>query len=163
MLALLGVMAVAATPSVGGFLTAGKSRAFEADRRTLQAAVDNWRTDVANRATTPWPTVGGIQGALADGSNDGIDRGTESSVIKITSLSDAGYIVRTDSVKSFAYSTSPASGTGATNLPVGSYVWYVDTKGLVQGRYWADSATNPGRIDASELAVSDGFVSDTYP
>lgn len=163
-LALLAVMAAAASPSVVGYLTTGKGRAFETDRRTLQAAVDAWRTDVANRATAPWPTVGSIQGALADGSSDGVDRGSDSSVIKISTLSGVGTIVRTDSVKSFAYSTSsPASETGATNSPVGSYVWYVDTNGLVQGRYWTDSATNPGRIDASELAGSDGYVSGVYP
>ncbi len=163
MLALLAMMAATASPSVAGYLTTGKSRAFETDRRTLQAAVDAWRTDVANRAITPWPTVGGIQGALADGNDDGIDCGSDSSVIKISTLYGAGSIVSTGSIKSFAYSTSPASGTGATNSPIGSYVWYVDTNGLVQGRYWTDSVTNPGRINASELAGSDGYVSGVYP
>lgn len=162
---VLGVLAAVAVPSITGYLRSGETRAFEIDQRLLQSAVDSWRTDVANRTSTAWPTVGGIKGALADTSSDGVDIGTDSSVIKISLLSTAGYIVGTDPVKSFAYSTSPSSGTGATNSPVGSYVWYVDSNGLVQGHYWTDSATNPGRIDniASELSGSDGLVTGVYP
>jgi len=162
-IAILGVIAAVAVPSMTGYLRSGETRAFEIDQRLLQAAVDSWRTDVANRATSTWPTVGGIQGPLADGLANGVDIGTDSSVIKISLLSTAGYIVGADGVKSFAYSTSPSSGTGATNSPVGSYVWYVDSSGFVKGRYWTDSTTNVGRIDAGELAVSDGFESGVYP
>jgi type II secretory pathway pseudopilin PulG len=162
-LGVFGVTAAVAVPSVRGFFSQGESRAFETDQRMLQGAVDAWRTDIVNRATSGWPTVSGIQGALADGSNDGIDLGTDSTVIKISLLSTAGSIVGNDRVKSFAYSTSPPSGTGATNSPVGSYVWYVDSNGLVNGRYWTDSITNVGRIDAGELAASDGPESGVYP
>ena len=164
-LAVLGVLAAVAYPKLTGYINNAEPRAFEIDQRLLQAAVDSWRTDVANRATSGWPTVGGIKGALADGSANGVDIGTDSSVIKLSLLSTAGYIVGTDGVKSFAYSTSPSSGTGATNLPVGSYVWYVDSSGFVKGSYWTDTATNPGRIDniAAELPGPDGFTAGVYP
>jgi len=161
--AVLGVLAAIAMPSVSGYLSSSKSRAFETDKRTLQAAVDAWRTDVVNRTSAAWPTVGGIQGALADGSANGVDIGTDSTAVKISTLATAGYISGADGVKSVAYSTSPSSGTGATNSPVGSYVWYVDSNGLVQGRYWIESDVNVGRIDLAELAAADGFASGVYP
>lgn len=164
-LAVLGVLAAVAYPKLTGYINNAEPRAFDIDQRLLQAAVDSWRTDVANRATSGWPTVGGIKGPLADGSADGVDIGTDSTVIKISLLSTSGYIVGTDGVKSFAYSTSPSSGTGATNSPVGSYVWYIDSSGFVKGSYWTDSATNPGRIDSSaaELPGPDGYTAGVYP
>ncbi|MBI4215974.1 MAG: prepilin-type N-terminal cleavage/methylation domain-containing protein [Chloroflexi bacterium] len=160
-LAVLAVLGAVVVPQVTGFLGRGKERAFDADRRILQAAVDAWRTDVANRSGNPWPTVGGVKGALADSGSDGVDIGTDSTVIKISLLNTGNYIKGTDSVKSFAYSTG--TGTGATNSPVGSYIWYIDTNGVVQGNRWTDTATGAGIVNLAEKAASDGFATDVYP
>lgn len=160
--ALLGILSAIAVPSLLGYLHSSEPRGFEVDRRVLQAAVDAWRSDVVNRSTSGWPTVGGTNGPLADLAGDGVDIGATSTVIKLSVLVTAGYIPGFDAVKSFAYST-PGSGTGATNSPAGSYVWYVDSNGLVQGRMWTDSAVTPGRIDLSELASADGFAEGVYP
>ena len=160
-LAVLAVLAAIVIPNVAGFVSRGKERAFDADRRLLQASVDAWRTDIANRSWNPWPTVGGVKGALADSVALGVDTSTTAStVIKVSLLTTGNYLKGNDVMKSFAYSTG--TGTGATNTPVGSYVWYIDTNGLVQGRRWTDTTTNPGIINLAEVP-SDGFVTDVYP
>ena len=159
-LAVIGVLAAIAIPNVTGFLSQGKHSAFDADQRILQAAVDGWRTDIYNRPGNQWPTVGGWKGPLTDTGVDGVDIGTDSTVIKISLLSTGGQLKGTDVVRSFAYSTG--TGTGATNSPIGSYVWYVDNSGRVQARKWTDTDSD-GIVDLGEVAVSDGFVTDVYP
>ncbi|GEM_PF-344448 len=161
-LAVLAVLAAVVIPNVSGFLGRGKERAFDTDKRLLQAAVDAWRTDIANRAGNPWPTVGGVKGALSDNVLLGVDTSaTTSTVIKVSLLTTGTYLKGNDVVKSFAYSTG--TGTGATNSPVGSYVWYIDSNGLVQPRRWTDTAAEPDIITVAELAGSDGYVTDVYP
>lgn len=159
-LAVLAILAAVAIPNVTGFLSRGKQDAFNVDQRILQAAVDAWRTDISHRTGSPWPTVGGGKGALTDTGSDGVDIGTDSTVIKISLVVTDGYLKGNDVVKSFAYSTG--TQTGATNSPPGSYVWYADNSGRVQARRWTDTDSN-GVIALSELAGSDGFVTDVYP
>jgi len=160
-LAVLGVLAAVVVPNVTGFLGRGKDRGWEADRRLLQGAVDAWRTDTTSRGGNPWPTVGGVAGALADSGSNGVDIGTDSTVIKVSLLTTGNYIKGNDAVRSFAYSTG--TGTGATNAIVGSYVWYIDANGLVQARQWTDTSTGAGVVNLAEVAASDGFVTDVYP
>ena len=159
-LAVIGMLAAIAVPNVTGFLSSGKHTAFDADQRILQAAVDGWRTDIYQRAGNQWPTVGGGKGPLVDAPANGVDIGTDSTVIKVGLLSTGGQLKGTDAVKSFAYSTG--TGTGATNSPIGSYVWYVDSSGRVQARKWTDTDSD-GVIALSELAGTDGFATDVYP
>ncbi len=167
-LAVLAVLAAVVIPNVSGFLGRGKERAFSRDRDIIQAAVDAWRTDVGSRGGNPWPTIGSsaATGAIAgctDVAADGIDVNDVAagcSIIKVSNLATT-YLKATDSVKSFAYTTGTA--TGATNSPVGSYVWYIDANGLVQARRWTDTATGAGIVNVAELAASDGFVADVYP
>ncbi|MBI2919034.1 MAG: prepilin-type N-terminal cleavage/methylation domain-containing protein [Chloroflexi bacterium] len=168
-LAVLAVLAAVVIPNVSGFLGRGKERAFDADKRLLQAAVDAWRTDIANRSGNPWPTVGGVKGDLADNGVLGVDTSTSTStVIKVSLLTTGTYLKGNDVVKSCAYSNNSASppvnsgGNGCSNVPVGSYVWYIDSNGLVQPRRWTDTAAEPGVITLAELAAA-GFVTDVYP
>jgi len=160
-LAVMAVLAAVVVPNVTGFLGRGKERSWNADQGILQAAVDSWRTDISNRVGNSWPTVGGVKGALADSGADGVDIGTDSTVIKVSDLVTDNYIKSTDAVKSFAFSTG--TGSGATNSPVGSYVWYIDTNGLVQGQSWTDTTTAAGIVNLAELSGSDGFTTDVYP
>ena len=161
-LAVMAVLAAVVIPNVAGFLSRGKERAFDADRRILQSAVDAWRSDVGARSGNPWPTVGGVKGALADNAALGVDTSaTTSTVIKVSLLTTGNYIKGNDAVKSFAYSTGTA--TGATNVPIGSYVWYVDSNALVQARQWTDTATNVGIINLAEANSTIGFITDIYP
>ncbi len=161
-LAVLAVLAAVVIPNVSGFLGRGKERAFSRDRDILQATVDAWRTDVGSRGGNPWPTVGGVKGALADADANGVDVGTDSTVIKVSLLTTGAYLKGNDVVKSFAYTTG-TTGTGATNAVVGSYIWYIDANGLVQGNRWTDTATGVGIVNLAEKAASDGFATDVYP
>ena len=168
-LAVLAVLAAVVVPNVAGFLGRGKERGFDSDRRILQAAVDAWRTDVGARAGNKWPTITDSNGAVTsvncteDGvETNGVDVGvidTNCHLLEISSLAPT-YIKGTDVVRSFAYSTG--TDTDATNSPAGSYIWYVDASGLVQGKRWTDSDSD-NVIDASEIAASDGMVADVYP
>jgi prepilin-type N-terminal cleavage/methylation domain-containing protein len=165
-LAVLGVLAAVVVPNVAGFVTRGKDRSFEADRRLLQSAVDAWRTDVSNRAGNPWPTLTGNKGSIAtcaDDAADGIDVGTINAnchIVKISNLTP-NYLKGADALKSFAYSTGTAAG--ATNSPVGSYVWYIDTNGLVQARRWTPASSSDTTVAIAEVAGTDGMVADVYP
>jgi prepilin-type N-terminal cleavage/methylation domain-containing protein len=169
-MAVLGVLAAVVVPNVGGFVTRGKDRSFEADRRMLQSAVDAWRTDVGNRAGNPWPTLTGSKGAATSCAEsgvetNGVDVGTiqaDCHIIKISELYPS-YLKGADAVKSFAYSTGTA--TGATNSPAGSYVWYVDANGLVQAKRWTPASTSDTTVGAvgGEVASGDGMVTDVYP
>jgi len=157
-LAVLAVLAAVAIPNVTGFLGRGKREAFEADQRLLQAAVDGWRTDIRSRAGNPWPTVGGVKGTPTDANDDDdfVDGGDTNSFIKISELVDGGYLKGYDVVKSFKYAALVTGATGATNSPVGSYYWYVNTNGVVTG--WYDTNDNKV-VDGGET----GFQTDIYP
>lgn len=164
-LAVLAVLAAVVIPSVSGYLSRGKERAFESDRRLLQAAVDGWRTDVSHRAGNPWPTVGAVKGTPADNSGpvdgDYVDAGDVNSFIKISDLVTDGYLKGADTVKSYKY--APVTTYGATGVPTtskGSYLWYVDTTGLVQAYRWDDANTD-SKIDLLELTAD--FVPGVYP
>ena len=161
-LAVLGILAAIVIPNTLGYVGRSKNTGFDQDKRLLQTAVTAWRSDPANSAGNAYPTVGTGKGALVDSGAGGVDIGTDSTAIKISELVDDGYVDALDSVKSMGYSTG--TGTGATNTPKGSYVWYVDTNGRVQGRRWTTSANDANNIvNLGELAGSDGYVTDVYP
>jgi len=160
-LAVLAVLAAIVVPNVSGFLGRGKARSFESDQRILQAAVDAWRTDIESRKGGKWPTVSEGKGALADADTDGVDIGTDSTVLDIAELSSDGYIAGTDVVRSFAYSAG--TETGATNTPIGSYIWYVNSSGRVTGVQWEDDANSDDVIDLGEKNSTEGFITDVYP
>ncbi|MBI2853976.1 MAG: prepilin-type N-terminal cleavage/methylation domain-containing protein [Chloroflexi bacterium] len=157
-LAVLGVLAAIVVPNVAGYIEQGKQRAFNADRNVLQAAVDAWRTDTANRVGNAWPTVGGVKGtptdALADG--DFVDTGDTNSIIKVSDLSTGNFLKGTDAVKSFKFSSTVTGTTGATNSPVGSYYWFIDSSGVVTGWYDTD---DDKVVDTGET----GFQAGVYP
>ena len=160
-ISVLGILAMIVVPNVVGFTAASKARSFEGDTEILKAAVIAWRSDPANSAGDNWPTVGGGRGPLVDSPANGVDIGSDSTVISLTDLVAGNYLEATDAVKSFGYSTG--TGTGATNPRPGSYVWYINASGIVEGRRWTDSAISPGIILLAKLAASDGFVTDVYP
>ncbi|MBI2854887.1 MAG: type II secretion system protein [Chloroflexi bacterium] len=154
-LAVLGVLAAIVVPNVAGYVRQGKQRSFTADQRILQAAVDAWRTDTANRVGNAWPTVGGVKGTPSAGvDTDFVDTGDTNSIIKVSDLSTGSFIKSTDTVKSFKYSDTVTGTTGATNSPVGSYYWFIDSGGLVIG--WYD-ANDDKVVDSGETGFQDGI------
>ena len=54
-MAVMAVLIAIVIPNLTGFLGMGKSRSYEADRRTIQAAVDAYFTDEDHPNT--WPSV----------------------------------------------------------------------------------------------------------
>lgn len=158
-LAVLGVLAAIVVPNVSGFLEQGKQRAFDSDEKILQASVDAWRTDFANRAGNSWPTVGGVTGTPSIGSGGsgvfGSGTGGINSIINIASLNTGNFIRGTDAVKSFRYGTVTGAA-GATNSPIGSYYWFVNSTGEVTG--WYDANSN-NAVDSGET----GYQTGMYP
>jgi len=111
-LAVLGIMAAVVVPNMTGFLGRGKDRAYETDRRVLQASVDAYYTDTLARPGTPkYPTGNGSGGSA--GTN---------TYINASHLVSGKYLRE---APQSAGSNNGASGSG-------SYSWYVDADGLVQ-------------------------------
>lgn len=112
-LAVLGILAAVVVPNMTGFLGRGKDRSYEADRRTIQAAVDAYYTDTVSRPGRPrFPTGSGGTGGAA---------GT-ATYVNVSQLVTGKYLRE---APQSASSDNGASGSG-------SYSWYVDADGLVQ-------------------------------
>ncbi|MBI2856919.1 MAG: prepilin-type N-terminal cleavage/methylation domain-containing protein [Chloroflexi bacterium] len=152
-LAVLGILAAIVVPNVAGYIEQGKQRSLVADQRILQASVDAWRTDVANRVGNAWPTVGGVKGTPLKGADSTFSgTGGLNSIIKISDLTSGNFLKGNDVVKSFKFNTTTGA-TGATNSPVGSYYWYIDSSGVVNPWYDDDS---DDVMDSSENAYEAG-------
>ncbi len=173
MLAVLAVLAAVVVPSVSGFLGRSKERAWEADQRTLNAAVAGWRGDVAKRASDHlWPTIGakstsdnigGTIGDPVDGNGDGdfMDASDNNTFIDIKELADENYLDGADAVES-ALVDATNLGTTNTNSPGGSYAWYIDSKGGMQSWYPRDDTLGtPGAVDIDESEK--GYQTGVYP
>ncbi len=157
-LAVLGILAAIVVPNVSGYIEQGKQRSLVADQRILQTSVDAWRTDFANRVGNAWPTVGGVKGTPTDANADGdfVDTGDTNSIIKLSDLTTGNLLKGNDVMKSFKFSATVTGTTGATNSPVGSYYWYVNSSGVVTA--WYD--TNDDKIvDSGET----GYIAGVYP
>lgn len=114
-LALLGLMMAIVVPSLGGFLGRGKDRAYQSDRRVIQAAVDAYYTDTSTRlGARVFPTGNGTSGSA--GTN---------TYIKMDHLVSGGYL--DDVPQSATTNNTATSGKG-----LGTYSWYVDANGKAQ-------------------------------
>ncbi len=154
-LAVLGILAAIVVPNVSGYIAQGKQRSLTADQRILQASVDAWRTDFASRVGNSWPTVGGVKGTPTDANADGdlVDSGDTNSILKISDLTTGNLLKGNDVVKSFKFATLVTGTTGATNSPVGSYYWYVNSAGVVTA--WYD-ANDDKIVGSTETGYQDG-------
>src|SRR3989304_4541908 len=84
-LAVVAILATVLVPVLTGFTGGGKEDSYRLDQRTLQAAVDRWRTDVTKRLGQPWPVLDpvGCIGAPSPNCNSYLD---------IKKLADEGYL-----------------------------------------------------------------------
>ena len=125
---LLALLAAVAIPNVTGFLSRGKSSAFDTDRELLQMAVDVWQSTIAKTSGRPYPILLGGQECLGklelstglpkqDGCNPYLDIGA---------LADEGLLRNRSTIKS----VDTSKNTTATNMD-GSYGWFINTDGLV--------------------------------
>ena len=111
-LALIGILLAVVVPNLGGFFGRGKDRAYDADRRLVQAAVDGYYTDFAKRpGTRKYPTANGNGAASA----------TTNGYINFTHLVSESYL---RNVPDSAGSDNP----GGSN---GTYSWWVQLSGVV--------------------------------
>ena len=119
-LAILAILIAVVVPNLTGFLGKGKESSFEADRDTIQAAVAVYYTNSAT--ANKWPTM------TSDGTA-GTGRGASSEAagayINFTLLDDLRLF---ESIPSSADSTYNTGGSAT-----GSYGWYIDSYGTVQG------------------------------
>ncbi len=159
-LSVLAILAAVIVPNVAGYLGRSKERAWDADRNVLQAAVDSYRTDIGKRSGNAWPTsdnktIG--KPVVTDNATDGIASGATNrkGIIDIGVLADESYLKSADAVKSARTGSSYHSTAG--NTVSGSYVWYIDSKGVVHSMCFAVTS------DGSASGWKDDFVSNVYP
>lgn len=156
-LAVLGVLAAIVIPNVSGFLGRGKERAWEADRNILQAAVDAWRTDIGQRSANAWPIVTGPPYVL--GIPTVVDGAVtvKNGIIDMTDLYNAAgtqnYLKGTDAVKSALKAENLS-----TQTQDGSYIWYIDTDGVVKSILFDRNLATPA-VDVAKT----NFQTDVYP
>ena len=111
-LALIGILLAVVVPNLGGFFGRGKDRAYEADRRLIQGAVDGYYTDFARRPRTgKYPTAKGNGAASA----------TTNGYINFTHLVSEQYL---RNVPDSASSDNPGGSAG-------TYSWWVQLSGVL--------------------------------
>ncbi len=157
-LAVMAILAAVIIPNVSGYLGKSKERAWEADRNVLQAAVDSYRTDIGKRSGNVWPLVTGPPYVLGIPTVEAGAITATKGVIDVTKLYSAtdpseNYLKGTDSLKS-AYKLANKS----TQTQDGSYIWYVDTDGVVKSVLYNRDLAIPV-VDASKT----GFQTNVYP
>ncbi len=146
-LSVLAILAAIIVPNVSGYLGRSKQRAWDADRNIMQSAVDSYRTDISKRSGNRWPTMGQTsenrtvtvlgEPVLSASTtapytvNVTVGQNTQKGIIDIGVLVTEGYLKSADTVKS----ANTDIHTTATNSPSGSYVWYIDTGGVVHSKY----------------------------
>lgn len=132
-LAVMGILAAAVVPNVGGFLDRGKAESFDGDRKALQTAVDSYKSDTSKR------TGGQTYPVLGSDNCVGTPTTTCNSYIDIGVLASEGYLSGADAVSS----ADLEKNTTATNDPSGSYGWYIDTDSSVKADPVFDGSTYP--------------------
>ncbi len=122
-LALIGILLAVVVPNLGGFFGRGKDRAYDADRRLIQAAVDVYYTDFARRpGVRRYPTAGGY----------GAESASANAYVNFTHLVGETYL---RNVPDSASSHNPGGSRR------GTYSWWVQLSGVVtstpthNGRY----------------------------
>jgi prepilin-type N-terminal cleavage/methylation domain-containing protein len=118
-LSILAILIAIVVHNLAGFLGRGKQSSFEADKDTIQAAVDAYYTGSATK--NRWPTNGGGIGAAAS-----------TNYIDFSDLTTNRYLEAMPNSASGTYHTAPSTRSG-------SYGWYIDTSGTVQA--WNGSGT----------------------
>ena len=133
LLVVLAVMALLASllaPNVAGFLTSGKKKAYNAERETLQLAIDTWRNVVAKSSPLLYPILTGGEQTACLGTIDSLGNPNVAGCnpyLDIEALRDEGFIRNIAAVKS----ANTSRNTTAKNKPSGSYGWFVNTGALV--------------------------------
>jgi type II secretory pathway pseudopilin PulG len=149
-LAVLAIIASALVPYYRGQREVQRENGWKADKASLQDAVYRWLTDTSD-GPVGFPTLGGSSGTPLDANGDGDfdDSGDVNSFIDIGALADRGLLDGRDAIRS----ASTALNTTAHN-PGGSYGWYLDAAGEVQG--WYDANRN-NRVDSGEVGYRPGL------
>jgi type II secretory pathway pseudopilin PulG len=151
-LAVLAIIASALVPYLRNLTEEQKGSAWQEDKERLQDAVTAYLPDGASDSDSP--TIGGASGTPLDANGDGDfdDPSDVNSFIDIGSLSRKDLLGGSDTVGS----ADTTRNTTATNNGNGSYGWYLDAAGEVQG--WHD-ADGDGLVDEGEV----GYHHALYP
>ena len=128
--AVMAVLTTVVAPNVAGFLKSGKSKAYNAEKETLQLSVDIWRNTVGKTTPNKYPI---IEGGELDGCLDTIDNLGDPTVAGCNPYLDIGAIAAEGFVRNIAAvkSAKTSRNTTAANDPSGSYGWYLATGALV--------------------------------
>ena len=128
--AIMAILATIAATSTGGFLSGSKSKAYDAEKETLQVGIDGWRNTVGKQTTRLYPILEGGEDEACLGTVDANGAPTTpgcNPYVDVKALADEGFIRNAASVKSGKTSVN----TTALNNPSGTYGWFVGSDGLV--------------------------------
>jgi prepilin-type N-terminal cleavage/methylation domain-containing protein len=118
-LAILAILIAIVVPNLTGFLGRGKQSSFQADRDTIQAAVDAYYT--AGSTKNEWPTLG--DGGSFLGTDVGAASRANTYYINIADLVSERYLEGAPESSDSSFNNGGGSG---------SYGWYIDANGIVQ-------------------------------
>ena len=119
--------------AVTGFLSGGKEKAYEAERETLQLAMDTWRVTTGKTTGPLFPILGSGDDVSCLGT---VDATGDLLVAGCNPYLDIKALADTELLKSAAAikSADTSKNTTGTNKPNKTYGWFVSTGGLVDSR-----------------------------
>ena len=142
-IALLAILGAVVVPNITGYMTRGGEQAYKNDQKAIQAAVDAYYSDPANRVSAATANRGKKQYPLKGSETQRTTGGTPLTGVYPLWASGAGFFIDlTALVTAKHLSAEPTSAsqdntTGAT----GSYSWYVKADGKVESKWVADAST----------------------
>ena len=138
---LMGILAAIVSVSMGGFLSSGREKGYEADKEVLQLAVDQWENTIGRTTGPRYPILQSGDDTNCLGQ---IDATGDPSMANCNPYIDMFLLASGDLIRSAdaVRSANISRNTTATNAS-GSYGWLVTTGGII--------------------TTSPNFIEDLYP
>ena len=147
-IAVIGLLAGLVAPNVVQYMTKGKAESWEADKNTLDAAVESFYIEHKYIGKHQWPTfqyntTSGHQGGTPTDTTNGDPANPSTAALTLANATteiDMNLLVPTY-IKSVPRSSAADNQINMTSVEeAGSYVWYVTTDGSVEALYFFDKS-----------------------
>jgi len=148
-LGLIAVLAGVVVPNLTKYLSTGQQRAWQADQKIIQSAVDSYYADPQNPRTYQHRRVYPTNQQNHTWATSGTDP-TNQNITDLAPIIINMTLLVPDYLKSIPQSAGSANGGS------GSYTWFVGENGIVSAFYDSDG---DGVVDSGEI----GFQQGIYP